>query len=71
MRSPNQLWEAMGDIDPDETGHVLTRLFVMYEQLLQNNPDNPDDHKGKEALNFFKNLDIALTQTGECNLNRR
>lgn len=68
MRRPNQLWEAIGDIDPEETGHVLTRLFVMYEQLLQN---NPDDHKGLEALNFFKNLDIALTQTGECNLNRR
>jgi hypothetical protein len=68
MRSPNQLWEALGDIDPDETGHVLTRLFVMYEQLLQNNPDDP---KGKEASNFFKNLDIALTQTDECNLNRR
>jgi hypothetical protein len=68
MRSPNQLWEAIGDIDPDETSHVLTRLFVMYEQLLQNNPDDP---KGQEAANFFKNLDIALTQTGECNLNRR
>ena len=68
MRSPNQLWEAIGDMDPDETSHVLTRLFVMYEQRLQNNPDKP---QGKEALNFFKNLDIALTQTGECNLNRR
>ncbi len=68
MRSPNQLWEAIGDIDPDETGHVLTRLFVIYEQLLQKYPDNP---KGKEALSFFKNLDNALTQTGECNLNRR
>jgi hypothetical protein len=57
-----------GVLDPDETGHVLTRLFVMYEQLLQNNPDNPI---GKEAMNFFKNLDIALNQTEECNLNRR
>jgi hypothetical protein len=68
MRSPDQLWEALGNIDPDETGHVLTRLFVMYEQLLQN---NPDDSKGKDAMNFFRNLDIALTQTDECNLNRR
>lgn len=65
MRNPNDLWEAIGDIDEEETGHVLTRLFVMYEQLLDNNS------KDKEALNFFRNLDTALTLTAECNLNRR
>jgi hypothetical protein len=65
MRNPNQLWESLGDVDADETGHVLTRLFALYEKLLEKNP------KDKEALIFFRNLDIALTQTAECNLNRR
>jgi predicted ATPase len=65
MRNSNQLWEAIGDVDEEETGHVLTRLFTMYEQLLAN------DSKNQEALNFFRNLDTALTQTTECNLNRR
>jgi len=65
MRNSNELWEAIGAVDEEETGHVLTRLFTMYEQLLANDP------KDKEALNFFRNLDTALTQTIECNLNRR
>ena len=65
MRNSNQLWEAIGDVDEEETGHVLTRLFTMYEQLLAN------DSKNKEGLNFFRNLDTALTQTTGCNLNRR
>ena len=65
MRNSNELWEAIGAVDEEETVHVLTRLFAMYEQLLAN------DSKDKEALNFFRNLDTALTQTTECNLNRR
>lgn len=65
MRTPNDLWEAIGAIDEEETAHVLTRLFAMYEQLLENNPQD------QEALNFFRNLDTALTLTTECNLNRR
>jgi hypothetical protein len=65
MRNSNELWEAIGDVDDEETGHVLSRLFSMYEQLLVN------DSKDSEALNFFRNLDTALTQTTECNLNRR
>lgn len=65
MRNTNELWEALGGVDEEETAHVLTRLFTMYEQLLANDP------KDKEALNFFRNLDNALTLTNECNLNRR
>lgn len=65
MRNSNELWEALGAVDEEETGHVLTRLFTMYEQLLASDPKN------KEALNFFRKLDTALTQTTECNLNRR
>lgn len=65
MRNTNDLWEALGAVDPEETSHVLTKLFVVYEQLLANNPQD------KEALLFFRNLDTALSQTTECNLNRR
>jgi len=65
MRNPSDLWEALGDIDGEEPGHVLSRLFVIYEHQLQINSQD------KEALHFFRNLDIALTRTVECNLNRR
>lgn len=65
MRSPNDLWEAIGAIDEEESLHLLSRLFDMYEQLLQKDPES------KEALLFFRNLDTALSITTECNLNRR
>jgi len=65
MRSRNDLWEALGAIDEEETPHVLTRLFTMYEQIIEGDPDNPEAHK------FFQNLDNALSMTEECNLNRR
>lgn len=65
MRSTGDLWEALGSINEEETGHVLSRLFVVYEQLLDHDPQN------KEAAAFFRNLDNVLSQTEECNLNRR
>jgi hypothetical protein len=65
MRSPTDLWEALGSIDEEETHHVLTRLFAMYEQIIASDPNN------KEALKFFQNLDNALSLTEDCNLNRR
>jgi hypothetical protein len=65
MRSPNDLWEALGNVGEEEVSHVLTKLFVMYEGLLK------QDANDKEALNFMKNLDNALVLTTECNLNRR
>lgn len=65
MRSPNDLWEALGNVGEEEVSHVLTKLFAMYEGLLK------QDANDKEALNFMKNLDNALVLTTECNLNRR
>jgi len=65
MRSPNDLWEALGSIDEEETHQVITKLFTMYEQLIELEPEN------QEALRFFQNLDNALALTQECNLNRR
>ena len=65
MKKTGELWEAIGDLDEEETGHVLVRLFITYETLLAR------DESNREALNFFKNLDTALSVTRECNLNRR
>lgn len=65
MRSSNDLWEAVGSLAEDETTHVLTKLFTMYEELLAKNPDD------EQALLFFRNLDTAISQSTLCNLNRR
>ncbi len=65
MRSPNDLWEALGNIEMEESQNIMTKLFVMYEELLQKDPES------ESARDFFKKLDLALTLTDECNLNRR
>jgi hypothetical protein len=65
MRSPNDLWEALGSVAEEELVHVLTRLFTGYEQLLRVDPEN------REAELFFRNLDQAIEATEKCNLNRR
>ncbi|WP_457578036.1 hypothetical protein [Desulfomarina sp.] len=65
MKNTGELWEAIGEINEEELGHVLVRLFTIYEALLAR------DENSEEALNFFKNLDTALSVTQGCNLNRR
>lgn len=65
MRSPNDLWEALGNVEIEEVQNVLTKLFVIYEEILQLDPES------EPAKLFFRNLDLALTLTDECNLNRR
>ena len=61
----SDLWDALGSVPEEEMAHVATRLFTLYEARLQQNPDDP------EALHFFRNLDLAITQTCQCNSNRR
>ena len=63
--STSDLWAALGSVPEEEMAHVVTRLFSLYEARLQQNPDDP------EALHFFSNLDLAITQTCQCNSNRR
>ena len=63
MRSINDLWGDIGELSEDETLHVITKLFAVYEELLKNDPDC------REALIFFRNLDNAITQT--CEYNRK
>lgn len=65
MRSPNEIWEALGDIEDEEAQHVLARLFSMYEEMVRR------DGESKETRRFFQNLDNAIEMTQECNLNRR
>lgn len=59
------IWDALGGLSAEEMSHVITRLFALYEARLQQNPDDP------EALHFFRNLDLSITQTCQCNSNRR
>lgn len=61
----SELWDTLGSLPEAELPHVVTRLFALYEARLQQNPDDP------EALHFFHNLDLAITQTCQCNSNRR
>ncbi|OGQ98661.1 MAG: hypothetical protein A2505_10180 [Deltaproteobacteria bacterium RIFOXYD12_FULL_55_16] len=60
-----QIWDNLGSVPEAELAHVLTRLFALYEARLQQNPNDP------EALHFFSSLDLAITQTCQCNSNRR
>ncbi len=61
----SETWNALRSLSEEEMAHVITKLFAMYEARLQQNPDDP------EALLFFHNLGLAITQTCQCNSNRR
>jgi len=65
MASSNVLWDRLGDLEEDEAFHVMTRLFAIYEELLEGDSDN------REAQHFFTNLENALDFCRQCNLNRR
>ena len=65
MRSPNDLWEAIGSLAEEENAHVITKLFTMYEELWTKNPED------ENALLFFRNLDTSISLSANCNLNRR
>jgi hypothetical protein len=59
------LWDGLGSLPEEEAPHVLARLFALYERRLAHNPEDP------ESLAFFHNLDLVITQTCQCNSNRR
>jgi len=63
--NPSDLWEEIGSIDEEELPHVLTKLFISYEELLSRDPES------LEAKTFFRHLANAISQTSQCNLNRR
>ncbi|MFT5727556.1 MAG: hypothetical protein ACI8PB_001692 [Desulforhopalus sp.] len=65
MKSPNDIWEALGDIEDEEAQHVLARIFTMYEEMVTRNGET------EETNRFFQNLSNAIDVTQECNLNRR
>ncbi len=65
MKTTAEIWDALGSLSEDELFHVTTRLFAFYEGELQRDPDS------REARIFFKNLDTAISQVDQCNLNRR
>ena len=61
----NDIWEELGDLQENELFHVITKLFAVYEKKLDSNSNDP------ESLEFFKNLDNVVTETCQCNSNRR
>lgn len=61
----SELWDALGSLPEEEMPHVVTRLFALYEARLQQNPEDP------EAWQFFRNLNLAINETCQCNSNRR
>ena len=65
MKSTNDLWEEIGSLEDDEPLHVITKLFAMYDERLKRHAE--DD----EAILFFRNLSVAISETSQCNLNRR
>ena len=65
MKTPDDIWGELGELPEEETMHVLTKLFALYEERLKRNSED------REALQFFTNLDNAVTLTSGCNLNRR
>jgi len=65
MINTNDLWEALGDLEEEDVPHVLTKLFILYEERLSRNPDDTT------TILFFQHLSQAVAQTSECNLNRR
>ena len=65
MRSIIDMWGELGELTEDETLHVVTKMFMVYEAELQSNPDDEGVQK------FFRNLDSIIAQTRECNSNRR
>ena len=65
MKSPNDIWAELGELPDEELIHMMTKLFAVYAEKLKNNSGD------QEALNFFRNLDNSISQTSQCNLNRR
>jgi hypothetical protein len=65
MNTHVDLWAAVGSLAEDEPILVLTRLVALYGERLENNPAD------QEAQLFFRNLDTAISQATQCNLNRR
>lgn len=65
MTKPSELWGILGELPDEEAMHVMTKLFAVYEEQFEKDSSN------REALNFFRHLDNAITQTRQCNLNRR
>jgi hypothetical protein len=65
VKTVDELWTDIGSLSGDETLHVLTRLFALYEKRLQQEPGDP------VALEFFRHLDLAVDQVSQCNSNRR
>ncbi len=55
----------IGSLEEGEADQVLARLFSVYEEKLEKDPEN------EEALRFFEQLGSVVSFCKQCNLNRR
>ena len=65
MKSTDDIWEELGELPEEEVMHVMTKLFALYQERLEQYPED------RSALLFFHNLANAISLTSQCNLNRR
>ncbi|MDH5298564.1 MAG: hypothetical protein OEV91_06055 [Desulfobulbaceae bacterium] len=65
MKKPDDIWDDIGELSEVEMFHVITKLFDLYYADLERDPTD------RQARDFFRKLDLVVTQTGQCNLNRR
>ena len=65
MKKPDELWDDIGSLPEEQLFHVITKLFGFYDDILKREPNS------REALLFFRNLDVSISQTLQCNSNRR
>ena len=65
MNIVDKIWDDLGSLSEEEALHVITKLYTSYEGKLSLDPDN------QACQQFFQELDNAIAQTLECNLNRR
>ena len=40
MITPEDLWENIGSLADDELLHVITKLYTIYEERLERNPED-------------------------------
>lgn len=65
VQTANEIWDALGELREEDAIQVVSRLFLVYEEIRKREPEN------EASLLFFKNLENVLSQVRECNVNRR
>lgn len=63
--NPADLWERLGSLEDDQALQVLTQLFALYEQRVEQDPED------QAAGSFFQLLAATIDKVHSCNVSRR